>query len=61
MTTLTSPTTRIALKKILVATDFSSLSDRAMDYALSFARRYESTIIAAHVTYLGSVGARWAI
>jgi nucleotide-binding universal stress UspA family protein len=49
MTTLTSPTTRIALKKILVATDFSSLSDRAMEYALSFARRYESTIIAAHV------------
>jgi nucleotide-binding universal stress UspA family protein len=49
MTTLTSPTTRIALKKILVATDFSQLSNRAMDYAASFARRYDASIVAAHV------------
>src|SRR5207249_2567904 len=50
MTTLTSPTTpRIALKNILVATDFSALSHRAMDYAMSFARRYDATLIAAHV------------
>lgn len=49
MTTLAGPTTRIALKKILVATDFSRLSDRALDYALSFARRYDSTVVAAHV------------
>jgi nucleotide-binding universal stress UspA family protein len=40
---------RIALKNIIVATDFSRLSDRALDYALSFARRYDSTVIAAHV------------
>jgi nucleotide-binding universal stress UspA family protein len=40
---------RIAIQNILVATDFSRLSDRAIDYALSFARRYESTVIATHV------------
>ena len=45
---LTKPA-QIAIKNILVAVDFSPLSDRAMDYALSFARRYDSTIIAAHV------------
>lgn len=44
-----SKPTRIALKNILVATDFSRLSDRALDYALSFARRYDSTVVAAHV------------
>ena len=49
MTTLTCPSVRIGLKKILVATDFSPLSQRAMDYALSFARRYESTLTVAHV------------
>jgi len=49
MTTLATPSVRIGLKRILVATDFSPLSQRAMDYASSFARRYESTIIAAHV------------
>ena len=40
---------RIAIKNILVATDFSRLSNRALDYALSFARRYDSTVIATHV------------
>lgn len=45
---LTQPA-RIAIKNILVAVDFSRLSHRAMDYALSFARRYDSTVIAAHV------------
>lgn len=45
---LTKPA-HIALKNILVAVDFSRLSDRAMDYALSFARRYDSTVIAVHV------------
>lgn len=49
MMTLTCPSVRIALKKILVATDFSPISQRAMDYALSFARRYESTMTVAHV------------
>jgi len=45
---LTKPT-HIALKNILVAVDFSRLSDRAMDYALSVARRYDSTVNAVHV------------
>lgn len=49
MTTLACPSVRIGLKKILVATDFSPISQRAMDYALSFARRYESTMTVAHV------------
>jgi len=49
MALMLSKPARIALKNILVATDFSRLSDRAMDYALSFARRYDSTVIAAHV------------
>ena len=49
MALLLSKPARISLKNILVATDFSRLSDRAMDYALSFARRYDSTVIAAHV------------
>lgn len=49
MTCVLNKPTQIALKNILVAVDFSRLSDRAMDYALSFARRYESTVIAVHV------------
>jgi nucleotide-binding universal stress UspA family protein len=49
MALMLSKPARIALKNILVATDFSRLSDRAMNYALSFARRYDSTVIAAHV------------
>ena len=49
MTLVLSKPTRIAIKNILLATDFSPLSTRAMDYALSFARRYDSTVIAAHV------------
>jgi nucleotide-binding universal stress UspA family protein len=49
MSSLLTKPTHIALKKILVATDFSRLSDRAMDYALSFARRYEASVVAAHI------------
>jgi len=41
--------TCIAIKNIVVAVDFSELSRRAMDYALSFARRNDSTLIAVHV------------
>lgn len=43
----------VSLKNILVATDFSTVSDRALDYALSLARRYESRIILAHVVASG--------
>ncbi|MGB8475306.1 MAG: universal stress protein [Candidatus Acidiferrum sp.] len=39
----------VQLKNILVGTDFSAASDRALDYAVSLARRYESRIFLAHV------------
>ena len=38
-----------APKKILVATDFSEFSDRAMKYALEMAKLYNSKIILLHV------------
>ena len=40
---------KIRLAKILVATDFSPVSTRALDYAISVARRYESQIYLVHV------------
>ncbi|HEY1484047.1 MAG TPA: universal stress protein [Candidatus Acidoferrum sp.] len=40
---------RVSLTKILVTTDFSEASDRALDYALSLARRYDARIYLAHV------------
>lgn len=40
---------RVSLTKILVTTDFSEVSDRALDYALSLARRYDARIYLAHV------------
>ena len=40
---------RIALKNILFATDFSPLSNAALPYALSVARRYGATLHVAHV------------
>lgn len=39
----------VQLTNILVGTDFSPASDRALDYALSLARRYEARIFLAHV------------
>lgn len=40
---------RISLEKILYATDFSRQATEALPYALSLARRYGSTLFAAHV------------
>lgn len=40
---------KIQLANILVATDFSPISHRALDYAVSLARRYDSHIFLAHV------------
>jgi nucleotide-binding universal stress UspA family protein len=40
---------RISLTKILVTTDFSPESERALDYALALARRYDARIYLAHV------------
>jgi hypothetical protein len=39
----------VQLTNILVGTDFSPASERALDYALSLARRYEARIFLAHV------------
>jgi nucleotide-binding universal stress UspA family protein len=43
------PTEKVSFANILVATDFSPVSDRALDYALSLARRYESKIYLTHI------------
>ena len=40
---------RIALDRILLATDFTSASDKALEYALSLARYYDSTLVLAHI------------
>jgi nucleotide-binding universal stress UspA family protein len=40
---------RVSLTKILVTTDFSEVSDRALDYATAVARRYDARIYLAHV------------
>ena len=42
-------TQRVSLTKILVTTDFSEASDRALDYAIALARRYDARIYLAHV------------
>src|SRR5215469_10246468 len=39
----------VSLAKILVATDFSKSSDRALEHALSLARTYNSRIFLVHV------------
>jgi nucleotide-binding universal stress UspA family protein len=40
--------TRVNLSTILIATDFSPASDRALEYALAIARRYDSHIYVVH-------------
>jgi nucleotide-binding universal stress UspA family protein len=40
---------RVTLTKILVATDFSEVSNRALDYAIALARRYDARIYLTHV------------
>lgn len=44
----------VELENILVATDYSGVSDRALEYALSLARRYEARVILAHVIDSGA-------
>jgi len=44
----------VELANILVATDFSPASDRALGYALSLARRYEARVIVANVIDSGT-------
>jgi nucleotide-binding universal stress UspA family protein len=40
---------RVSFAKILVATDFSETSDRALEHALSLARTYSSRVFLTHV------------
>jgi nucleotide-binding universal stress UspA family protein len=42
----------VRIKKIMVATDFSPCSDRALEYALAVARRYNSQIYLTHILAL---------
>lgn len=46
---LSDPITKIALNNILFATDFSPVSETALLFAKSIARRYGSTLTVAHV------------
>src|SRR5579883_2197638 len=46
---ITAVQQRLALKNILVATDFSTVSNHALDYAVSFAHRYNSNLYITHV------------
>jgi nucleotide-binding universal stress UspA family protein len=46
---LADATTRISLKNILFATDFSNAAEAALPYALAIARRYEAKLHVAHV------------
>ena len=43
-----APPTKVSLDRILMATDFSPASGRALEYALSLARHYGSHLIVAH-------------
>lgn len=50
----TPAASQISLARIMVATDFSPSADRALDYAVSLARRFGSRIYLTHViTYEG--------
>ena len=40
---------RVSLTAIMVTTDFSEVSDRALDYAVALARRYDASIYLTHV------------
>ncbi len=55
---------RIAINKVLFATDFSPVSDNALHCATSFARRYGSSLIVAHVITKelpGALGDTWPV
>ena len=45
----TTPATQVSFSKIMVATDFSSASEHALEYAISIARRFGSRIYLSHV------------
>jgi nucleotide-binding universal stress UspA family protein len=45
----TGADSKVSLKRIMVGTDFSPASDRALDYAISLARRFGSRIYLTHI------------
>src|SRR6516225_6404609 len=45
----TKETKRVSLSKILVTTDFSEVSNRALDYAIALAGRYDARIYLTHI------------
>jgi len=47
MTTLAP--TRVAFERILIPTDFSTISDNALEYAKRIAKLYHSKLLLAHV------------
>jgi nucleotide-binding universal stress UspA family protein len=47
--------TRLALKHILFATDFSAVSDAALPFAVALAKRFDSTVHAFHVLTHGEL------
>ena len=47
-----APATQVSFSKIMVATDFSPASERALEYAISIARRFSSKIYLSHVITL---------
>ena len=49
---VTIPATQVSFSKIMVATDFSPASERALEYAISIARRFGSKIYLSHVISL---------
>lgn len=51
-----SPEKIVTLRNILLATDFSSYSDRALGYALSLTRRYQSKLYLAHIIETSVMG-----
>ncbi len=51
-----SPEKLVNLRNILLATDFSSYSDRALSYALSITRRYQSKLYIAHIIETSVMG-----
>jgi len=49
---VTTPAKQVSFSKIMVATDFSPASARALEYAISIARRFGSKIYLSHVITL---------
>jgi len=46
---MVTPESRIQVRNILLATDFSSSSEAALPHALALARRYDARLLVAHV------------